>query len=279
MHQADGETLFPFLRDEHPQTVAVVVSHLPPRVAADLITRFEKHFQVDVLRRVAELDQADPDSLRQIETQLHALFTEQMGVHRRRSAGLRAVGAILQAAEGLERREILTTLAQEDAGFSKHVLATENKRPAAPETDVAPRERDGKAPSHHTPPPPARDRVKPPQPKPASQQPASQLPASQLRFRDISRLDDTALALVLGQADTELALLALAGADETFTQRLMKLLSPREARQFEQQMQALGPIRLSDVDRAQNKLAVLASQLLDEGKIAFPAAKGFAAAA
>ena len=86
-------------------------------------------------------------------------------------------------------------------------------------------------------------------------------------FADLAELSESALRSVLRAADPELARLALTGADERITRRVLALFPPREAEQLRRALDHLGPTRLSDVSVAQQALADLATQPAAEGRI------------
>lgn len=114
LKETEFETLTPFLKREHPQTIAVVLSHLPPDRAGELLAQLPPAVQVDVIRRLVDLDEADPRVLREVERGLESWLSEQVRDRRRRAAGLAAVSAILSAATGGTRRNILKNLTRHD---------------------------------------------------------------------------------------------------------------------------------------------------------------------
>ena len=95
----------------------------------------------------------------------------------------------------------------------------------------------------------------------------------------MGQLDDRAWAKVLHAADAQLSLLALAGATPELVQRLLKQLPPRDARILERKMETLGPVRLRDIEHAQQQLARIAGQLAAQGEIRLPRQRPFATAA
>ena len=105
LHETEFESLTPFLKREHPQTIAVVLSHLPPDRAGELLAQLPATVQVDVIRRLVDLDKADPRVLREVERGLESWLSQQSRDRQRRAAGLVAVSAILTAATGGTRRE------------------------------------------------------------------------------------------------------------------------------------------------------------------------------
>lgn len=114
LHEAQSETISPVLSGEHPQTIAIVVSHLPDDRAAALLATLEGELQTDVIRRLVSLDQADPEILREVERGLETRMLEQARVDRRREAGLSCVARMLEAAAPSVRRTILANLAAND---------------------------------------------------------------------------------------------------------------------------------------------------------------------
>lgn len=111
LQAARSEKISPFLTGEHPQTIALVVSHLPDDRAAALLATLDGELQADVLRRLITLDQADPEMLREVERGLESRMLEQALVERRREAGVDSVARILDAAAPSARRQILANLA------------------------------------------------------------------------------------------------------------------------------------------------------------------------
>jgi len=103
-----------FLAEEHPQTIALVISHLPPQRAAGVLATLDGELQAEVLRRLADLDETDPEITREVERGLESKIIEQARSERRRAAGLSAVAGILEAAEPSTKRTLLASLARHD---------------------------------------------------------------------------------------------------------------------------------------------------------------------
>lgn len=118
LQRARSEKISPFLMGEHPQTIALVVSHLPDDRAAALLATLEGNLQADVLRRLITLDQADAVTLREVERGLESRMLEQALVERHREAGFDSVARILNAAAPPARRTILANLAVRDRALA-----------------------------------------------------------------------------------------------------------------------------------------------------------------
>jgi flagellar motor switch protein FliG len=114
LHETEFSTLEPFLRREHPQTIALVASHLTPQRASELLARLPVKLQVEVVRRLADLDDADPRVLGEVERGLQAWLAEQSENQQRRVDGLAAVAAILDATPPTARRQIVANVRRAD---------------------------------------------------------------------------------------------------------------------------------------------------------------------
>jgi hypothetical protein len=121
---------------------------------------------------------------------------------------------------------------------------------------------------------PARTTSHPPEPRAAAPS-----PLFTVEFAQLQSLDDRAWARILRATESQVALLALAGAPTTLVKRLLRQLPPREARLLERKMEQLGPVRLRDIERAQQQIARIAAELASEGEIRLPEPRAFATSA
>lgn len=132
LYRAPGERLTRILAGEHPQTVALVLSHLPADQAGDVLATLAPALQADVIRRLVELDEADPETLREVERGLQSRIFEHTRYEQRRRAGVQAVTGILAAADPHVKRRILANLAAHD-----HELAEQFTRQVFEFVDLA----------------------------------------------------------------------------------------------------------------------------------------------
>jgi flagellar motor switch protein FliG len=267
------------LQREHPQIVAVVLAHLPPKRAADLLQHFDESMQVDVLKRVATLDATDPEVLRDVERELEMLLSDEMQAAKNRSEGLSAVRAILNAA-GAKGPELLQHVAQHDDALMRQLIAEGQDASSQPQR--RPPAHVAKKPTRSPTPvaPPTSPTLPTTSAKPPSK-PTSppKTAASTPNFNDLVGLDDEDFARLLQVADTQWTLLALAGASDEMMARITKRMGNREARLLRNRLQNLGPLRLDDIQQAQQRLAQLAARLADEGVIQLPGTRRFTVAA
>jgi flagellar motor switch protein FliG len=233
LHQAEADTLVDYLRNERPQTIALVVSHLSPAQAAAVVDRLAPVVQAQVLRRLAELDFADPAVLRDIERQLESWISQQIRSREKRRAGLDALSAIVSAAERNSRQQIIANLARHDRSLAESLgFETPDCEPTHEAAT------NSSASVSETPRKPHR-----------------------LKFASLAEFDDARLATLVKTAQTDVLVLALAGANAPFVERVANCLATRPGRLLRRALKHLGPTRLSDVEEAQESLADLAAAL------------------
>lgn len=216
LREAETEKLARLLSGERPQTIALVLSHLSSAQAGGVLARLQADLQVDVIRRLVDLEETDPEILREVERALQSRLSQQVLMQRRRVAGFQAVSGILEASEGRLADQILDNLSTRDRSLA--------------------------------------ERLSPPT----------------LKFDDLSQFDAAGLKAVFQEAEPELAMTALVGAPPELIDRILRLFAAPEAKTVRQRLDHPGPIRLSDVEGARQKVADLARRLAKEGRIQLP---------
>ena len=268
--ETSAESLARLLVKEQPQTVAVVAAHLPVDRVVDLMKRLPAALRSSVLRRLATFDEVDAESVQAIEQEMELLLAGTQATFTTPPAGLTTVRRILAAAGTQESLQWVSELAGEDGALAEHL---EDSLPQERPLDL---ERGSTLGS--SPPPNAvgegsaktaerlavqtrkvlvEDKAVVPKP----------LPSRLLAFADLEHLDDVALARVLQDCDPHTIMLALACARQSFVTRLVKQLPGREARELQKRLRSLGPLLLSDVETAQQRLAEAANELVSRGEI------------
>ena len=86
-------------------------------------------------------------------------------------------------------------------------------------------------------------------------------------FDNLIMSDDKSLQTLLRSVDTEDMVLALKGADEPLRDKLFSCMSSRAAANLQDEMEALGPVRLTEVQEAQKRIINVARRMSDEGSI------------
>lgn len=119
LQDAETDKLGRALRNERPQTIALVLSHLPPAQAGAILVRLEAAAQVEVIRRLVDLEETDPEILREVERALESRLAEQVHMQRRRVAGVRAVAGILRASPRPVGSQIIRNLNHRDPSLAE----------------------------------------------------------------------------------------------------------------------------------------------------------------
>ena len=93
---AGTENLLNTIRDEHPQTIALVLAHLPPDQASEVLSGLHHHKRVDVVKRIAGIEQTSSQVIEQVERSLRQRLAAIMG-GTIRAGGVSAVAEILNS--------------------------------------------------------------------------------------------------------------------------------------------------------------------------------------
>ena len=118
-----SDALARYLEREHPQTVAVVLSHLSSDRAADVLALLPAQFQGEVTMRLVHLDDTHPEVIADIERGMQSWMLEQSHALRRRTAGLATLRGILAASSDRAKQDILQSLAQRDRRLATKLAA------------------------------------------------------------------------------------------------------------------------------------------------------------
>ena len=236
-----SEGLAEILKSERPQTVALVLSRMSPHRAGKVLVQFSPDMQAEVVRRLVDLEETDPDILHEIEGELQKRLSQKLHMQRRRVAGVSAVTGILEAAS----TEIGTTILRNVAARDKHLAQrfatgglqddyTADKGPTAPH---APNESFS------------------PQPPP------------RIDFMDLAAMDADTLFTITENVDREILVLALLGAPAHLMDRVLRQMPHTRAAAIRGEIENIGPVRLGDVDEARRRIVETFEQLHARGQI------------
>jgi flagellar motor switch protein FliG len=266
LDQAPIEALVPYLAREHAQTIAVVLSHLPPRRASDVLAALPEKLQADTVERLAVLGETDPESVVVLEKELVAWLANRA---HGRSVGFpsnNAAASILAATDALTRSEILKSLRSRNAALANQfeavgVASRQRSRRTKDLSDQAAACADRLARGDLKPPRNIAQKSESPQriPPATTRRPE---PLPDFHFDELIHLDNRALAAVLSEVDSNVLVLALAGSADALVDRVCRQMSARTARSFRRLLRKLGPTRLSDVESAQRAVAGVAARRL-----------------
>src|SRR3984893_6321415 len=206
------QVLANYLKNEYPQTVAVVLSKLKPEHAARVLAILPEDFSLEVVNRMLKMEAVQKEVIERVENTLRTEFMSNLSQTRRRDA-----------------HEVMAEI------FNNFDRQTETRFMTALEDD----NRD------------AAERIK----------------TLMFTFDDLTRLDSGSPQTLTRHIDKDKLAVALKGAAEAVRQFFMSNMSSRAAKMLTDDMDALGPVRLRDVDEAQGQLVNLAKDLAAKGEI------------
>ena len=121
IRKTDATQILNFIQNEHPQTIALILSYLKPKQAAQVLSELAPEKQSDVTRRIALMDRTSPDVIKEVERalekKLSSLMTEDFTV----VGGVDAVVEILNSVDRSTEKHILETLEAEDVDLSDEI--------------------------------------------------------------------------------------------------------------------------------------------------------------
>lgn len=210
---ADPIQLVNFLQNEHPQTIAVVLSYLEPTLAAQILGALPDNLQVEVLKRVALLERTSPEIVREIEKNLEKKLAGFVSQTYSKVGGIDTAAEIMNNMDRSTEKKIMDRMMQESPELAEEI----------------------------------RRRM--------------------FVFEDILKLDDRSVQLVLREVDMRDLALALKGASDELKEKIMKNMSKRAAALLKDEMEYMGPVRLKDVEEAQQKIINVIRRLEEAGEI------------
>ncbi|MBR6256737.1 MAG: flagellar motor switch protein FliG [Lachnospiraceae bacterium] len=213
VRKTDATQLLSFIQDEHPQTIALILSYLSPTQSALIISALPQENQAEVARRIATMDRTSPDVIQEVERVLESKLANLVNQDYTQIGGVDQVVEILNSTDRGTEKHIMEILEIED-----------------PEL-------------------------------------ADEIRKKMFVFEDILLLDNKAIQRVLREVDNGDLELALKGTNEEVQNAIFTNLSKRLAEMIKEDMEFMGPVRMKDVEDAQQKIVNVIRKLEDTGEI------------
>jgi flagellar motor switch protein FliG len=121
LQKVDAQNLLTFLVDEHPQTIALIVSNLPPAQGAGIVAGLPNERQIAVIRRIATMGQTNPEIIHEVEKGLEKRMASVMSQQYENAGGVGAVAEILNVIDRATERTLLEHLAQDDPDLVEEI--------------------------------------------------------------------------------------------------------------------------------------------------------------
>ena len=211
--RVDPQQLAKFIQDEHPQTIALILSNLEATQAATLISSLPVETRTEVAVRMADLDQISPEIVRNIASVIDQKLRNLGELSREAVGGVRAVANMFNRLDPNTCSHLLEAVEKDNASLFENIRRF------------------------------------------------------MFVFRDLEDLDANSIRTLISKVDRTVLLTALKGANESLRQKFIQTQSQRGAQMMIEELSNLGPVRLKDVDSAQQQTITTARELEKEGLV------------
>ena len=213
IRKTEASQLLNFIQDEHPQTIALILSYLNASQSALIISALPPDRQADVAKRIALMDRTSPEVVKEVEKILETKLSSLVNQDYTIIGGVDSVVDILNTVDRSTEKHIMETLEIDE-----------------PEL-------------------------------------ADEIRKKMFVFEDILLLDDRAIQRVLRDVDNGDLAVALKSANEEVQNAIFNNLSKRLAVMIKEDMEFMGPVRMKDVEEAQQKIVNTIRRLEDSAEI------------
>jgi flagellar motor switch protein FliG len=121
LRHVDSQNILTYIIDEHPQTIALILSHLPANFGAEILAGLPEARRLAVVRRIATMGRTNPEIIREVETGLERRMSSVMSQSFERAGGVDAVAEMLNVSDRATERAILDDLGKEDAELVEEI--------------------------------------------------------------------------------------------------------------------------------------------------------------
>lgn len=121
IREVDPNQILNFIQNEHPQTIALIMSYMRPEQAAVILGQLSHEKQVEVVKRIAMMDQTAPDVIKEIERMLHRKIASVSSEEFSAAGGVKAVSEVLNRADRTTEKSILESLEEDNPEIADEV--------------------------------------------------------------------------------------------------------------------------------------------------------------
>ncbi len=213
LQKAESSNLLTFIQDEHPQTIALIVSHLSHHKASEILAGLPTPKQLEVVKRVANMEQTNPEVVNEVEKGLETRLASMLNQSFEKIGGVNTVAEMLNLVDRTTEKSIMEGLEAEDPDLVEEIRRL------------------------------------------------------MFVFEDIMLVNDKGIQSVLKEVDNDELALALKTASQELKDKIFGNMSERAARLIAEDMEYMGPVRVSDVEAAQQRIVDIVRRLEDAGEI------------
>ncbi len=216
----DARQVAAMIKNEHPQIQTIVLSYLDPEQSAEILSEFPEPVQLDLILRIADLEEVQPSALQELNEIMEKQFAGTAGAQTAKMGGLKSAASIMNYLDTSIEGPLMDAIRDADEEMSQ------------------------------------------------------QIQDLMFVFDNLIDVDDRGVQTLLREVPGELLQKALKGCDDALKEKFFKNMSKRAAEMLKEDLQAMGPIRISDVEAAQKEILTVARRLADSGQIVLSAAGG-----
>ncbi len=209
----DPHVIADFVKNEHPQTIALILGHLEPLSAAVVIGLLPSSIRSQVVFRLSKLERVPPGVIKDLDEVLQEQLKSTGSTQSKLVGGVRVVADILN---------------NMDKSIEEPILADIEK---------------------------------------LDKEEAEKIRELMFTFDDLASVDDKSMQLILREVSHDQIVLALKTASEELTNKILSNVSKRAQEMIKDDLEAMGPKKLSEVEKIQHEILKVARRLEDEGKI------------
>ena len=121
LRHIDSQNILTYIADEHPQTIALILSHLPAASGAEILGGLSSDRQLQVVQRISSMGQTSPEVIKQVEQGLERRMSSVMSQSFENTGGVGAVAEMLNVSDRTTERTLLENLSQEDPGLVEEI--------------------------------------------------------------------------------------------------------------------------------------------------------------
>lgn len=216
IRKADPNQLLNYIENEHPQTIALILSYLRPNQASHILANLPNEKQAEVVRRIAIMDRTSPDIIKEVEKVLETKFSGILAQDFTSTGGIQSVVDILNSVDRGTEKNIMEQLDRMDTELSEEI----------------------------------RKRM--------------------FVFEDIVTLDNRSIQRIIREIDNSQWAIALKGASEEVKEVIFSNMSKRLVEMIKEDIEFMGPVRLRDIEDAQQNIVNVIRKLEEDGEIIIP---------
>lgn len=199
--------------NEHPQIQTIVLSYLEPDQSAEILSQFAERDRLDLMMRIANLEEVQPSALAELNEIMEKQFAGQAGAQAAKIGGLKAAAEIMNYLDNNVEGVLMDQIRDQDEDM------------------------------------------------------ATQIQDLMFVFENLIEVDDQGIQKLLRDVPQDVLQRALKGADDGLKEKIFNNMSKRAANMMREDLEAMAPVKVSDVEASQKEILAIARRMADSGEL------------